>query len=99
MGGICSPDNRLKEVSPKSQKDNINLKPKNMKDYIRDITGLINNARGDYSALDFIEGANEIIAMIQKEIEEAQEEINQDVEELVDSFGGKDLTMRSLKGE
>jgi len=70
-----------------------------MKDYITDIETLISNARGDSSAADFIQGAQKIIGIIQKEIGEAQEEINQNVEELVDSFGGKDLTMRDLKGE
>ena len=77
----------------------ITTKLKNMKDTITDIKGLISNAKADYLAQDFIEGAQEIIALLRKEIEGAQERINQEVDELVDSFGGKDLTMRELKGE
>lgn len=71
----------------------------NIKDYVSDIEGLISNARSDCSAQDFIEMAQKIVELLQEEIEEAQDEINDDVEKLVDSFGGKDCSMRELKGE
>jgi len=73
-----------------------------IKDYIQDIQFSIDNARGDFSAVDFIEMGNEVISIIQKEIEEAQEEIDKDVnkriETIEDDFGGG-ISLRELKGE
>ena len=70
-----------------------------MSDYLKDIEGLTHNLKGDLKPEDFIEEARKVIYFLNKKIEEAQEKIEQKVEELVDSFGGKDLTMRKLKGE
>lgn len=70
-----------------------------MSDYLKDIEGLTHNLKGDLEPEDFIEKAQKAIRIILKSIEEAQEEVDQKVEELVDSFGGKNLTMRELKGE
>jgi hypothetical protein len=70
-----------------------------MSDYLKDIEVLTHNLKGDLEPEDFIEEAHKAIQIIFKSIEEAQEKIEQKVEELVDSFGGKDLTMRELKGE
>ncbi len=55
--------------------------------------------KDDLSPEDFIEFANEAIEILQRKLEEVQEDISQKVEELVDSFGGADCTLRQLKGE
>jgi len=67
------------------------------KDYLQDIQSMVDNSKGDLSAEDFIELANEAIEILQKKIELVEE--SQKVEELVDSFGGADCTLRQLKGE
>lgn len=69
-----------------------------MQDTIDDIKGLINNARGDLSPVDFVDLAMIVIADIRHIADEAQDEIDAHVESCVDSFGG-DVTMRQLKGE
>ena len=77
----------------------INKNEVKMSDYLKDIEGLTHNLKSDLEPEDFIEEAQKVIYFLNKKIEEAQEEINQKVEEIVDSFGGKNLTMRELKGE
>ena len=67
------------------------------KDYLQDIQSMVDNSKGDLSAEDFIELANEAIEILQKKIELVEE--SKKVEELVDSFGGADCTLRQLKGE
>jgi len=67
------------------------------KDYLQDIQSMVDNSKGDLSAEDFIELASEAIEILQKKIELVEE--SQKVEELVDSFGGADCTLRQLKGE
>ena len=69
------------------------------KDYLQDVQSMTDNSKGDLSPEDFIEFANEAIEILQKKLEEVQEDISQKVEELVDSFGGADCTLRQLKGE
>lgn len=71
----------------------------NKKDYLQDVQSMTDNSKGDLSPEDFIEFVNEAIEILQRKIELAQEDINQKVEELVDSFGGTDCTLRQLKGE
>tara|TARA_R110000868_G_scaffold32402_5_gene117891 strand:- start:151 stop:381 length:231 start_codon:yes stop_codon:yes gene_type:complete len=71
----------------------------NKKDYLQDVQSMTDNSKGDLSPEDFIEFANEAIEILQKKLEEVQEGISQKVEELVDSFGGADCTLRQLKGE
>jgi len=70
-----------------------------MENYILEIKSLINSTKENSSSEDFIDTANNIIEFLQNEIENSQEEINQQVEFLVDSFGGKNCTIRQLKGE
>ena len=69
------------------------------KDYLQDVQSMTDNSKGDLSPENFIEFANEAIEILQKKLEEVQEDISQKVEELVDSFGGADCTLRQLKGE
>lgn len=69
------------------------------KDYLQDVQSMTDNSKGDLSPEDFIEFANEAIEILQKKLEEVQEDISQKFEELVDSFGGADCTLRQLKGE
>ena len=70
-----------------------------MSDYLTDIEALTFNLKGDLKLENFIEESQKAIQIISSKIFEAQEEINKKVECLVDSFGGKDCTMRQLKGE
>lgn len=50
-------------------------------------------------ASDFIELCSDIEELISERKGDMQDLINQSVESLVDSFGGKDCTMRDLKGD
>ena len=77
---------------------NMKLVP-DKKDYLQDVQSMTDNSKSDLSPEDFIEFANEAIEILQKKLEEVQEDISQKVEELVDSFGGADCTLRQLKGE
>lgn len=70
-----------------------------MTDYLHDIEALTSNLRGDLKPEDFIEEANKAIQIIQKHILESTNQIVERVEKLADSFGGKECTLRELKGE
>lgn len=71
----------------------------NLNDFITEIDALAHNAKGDHAAEDFIEAANKAIQIIEGYKQQAQDNIINNIESLVDSFGGKDCTMRELKGE
>lgn len=66
---------------------------------LTDIKNLIDQEFDDLEPEDFLDFFNEIKEAGQKLANLAQSKINQRVERLVDSFGGDDCTMRSLKGE
>jgi len=66
---------------------------------LTDIKNLIDQEFDDLEPEDFLDFFNEIKEAGQKLADLAQNKINQRVEYLVDSFGGDDCTMRSLKGE
>lgn len=70
-----------------------------IKDFLRDIDALAHNTYGDSSVEDFVEAADKAIAIINIYKAKAQDQIVDNVERLIDSFGGKDCTMRQLKGE
>lgn len=65
----------------------------------QDLSNMLSENKSDMDAVDFIELCTELYELINKLREQAQEEINQSVEQLVDSFGGKNCTMRDLKGD
>ena len=67
---------------------------------LTDIKNLITEERFDLDdPADFIDFCNEIIAFAVEERNTEQSKINANVERLIDSFGGANCTMRSLKGE
>lgn len=65
----------------------------------QDLSNMLSEDKSDMDTVDFIELCTELHELITKLRDQAQEEINQSVEELVDSFGGENCTMRDLKGE
>lgn len=65
----------------------------------QDLSNMLSENKADMDAVDFIELCTELYELINKLREQAQEEINQSVEQLVDSFGGENCTMRDLKGD
>lgn len=70
-----------------------------IKDFLSEIEIMAYNTKGDNSPEDVVDALNEAIEILNKYKEEAQNNIYDQVEELIDSFGGKDCTMRQLKGE
>lgn len=66
---------------------------------LTDIKNLIDQEFDDLELEDFLDFFSEIRDYGQKLANLAQTRINQRVEELVDSFGGADCTMRQNKGE
>lgn len=73
-----------------------------MKDHptYEDLESMLNDNFTDTSPADeFIELCCELETLIAEKKEAMQDLINTEVEYLIDSFGGKDCTMRDLKGE
>ena len=70
-----------------------------IKDFLSEIEIMAYNTKGDNSPEDVVDAFNEAIKILNKYKEKAQNNIYDQVEELVDSFGGRDCTMRQLKGE
>lgn len=73
-----------------------------MKDHptYEDLKSMLNENFTDTSPADeFIELCCALEDLIAEKKEAMQDLINTEVEYLIDSFGGKDCTMRDLKGE
>lgn len=69
------------------------------KAFLTDLENSVFNICGDYEETDAVEVLQHAVESLQKKIEELQHSVSLKVEELVDSFGGVDCTMRQLKGE
>ena len=69
-----------------------------MEDTLSDIKSLLQNARGDLSASDFVDLSVRVRRVVNQMMEDSMDEVCSEVESLTDSFGG-DTTLRQLKGE
>jgi len=67
--------------------------------FLTDLESMIFNICGDYSEENASEVFRDAANILLKKAGELQNSICDNVERLVDSFGGSDCTLRQLKGE